>query len=195
MKSAATTDVVFLVGLAPSSLAPFSVAEMHLYAYLANLVALNQGEPVSDWGYHFAVTTDGFPFAFELADAADNLIRRSVVNVEGAALKPEDGRFAVEFDLLNSLRQSARRKPWLAGALACTLHLPLGAVRDAINHSPGLATSLRYGRPTVLLKEAQVEEIYEELKLVKNVLGEEANDFLQPVVLWLSARVLSNSKP
>ena len=43
LQSAALTDVMFLVGLAPSSIAPISVAELHLYAYLANLVALNRG--------------------------------------------------------------------------------------------------------------------------------------------------------
>ena len=39
LRSAAFTDVVFLVGLTPSSLAPVSIAELHLYAYLAHLVA------------------------------------------------------------------------------------------------------------------------------------------------------------
>ena len=63
IESAALTDVVFLVDLAPSSLAPISVSEMHLYAYLANLVALNNGVPVSDWGYAFSLTTESAPAA------------------------------------------------------------------------------------------------------------------------------------
>ena len=74
VQSAALTDVVFLVGLTPSSLAPISIAELHLYAYLANLVALNRGVPLSDWGYSFSVTAEGFPFAYDLEEARENLV-------------------------------------------------------------------------------------------------------------------------
>ena len=67
-----------------------------------------------------------------------------------------------EVAILESLRQSERRKEWLADAFACALNLPQGAVRDAINRSPGVALSLRLRRASVLLKETDVEEIYDE---------------------------------
>lgn len=195
LQSAAFTDAVFLVGLAPSSLAPVSIAELHLYAYLANLVALNRGVPVSDWGYGFAVTADGFPFAHDLEHATENLVRRSIVRVDDGRLRRGEELFEEEIGLLDGLAQSARRKAWLDDALACVLHLPRGAVRDAINHSPGVATSLRHRRASALLKEAELEDIYREFALIRDILGPEADDVVQPVVVWLSARVVSKGTP
>ena len=192
LQSAALTDVMFLVGLAPSSISPISVAELHLYAYLANLVALNGGTPISDWGYAFSVTTEGFPFAHELEVARENLGRRSIVREEEGYLRPEEDLFLAEVSVLDSLVQSARRKEWLNDALACVLNLPRGAIRDAINHSPGVAISLRHRRASALLKEADVATIYSEFALIKKVLGPESCGSLQPVVIWLSARVLSD---
>ncbi len=191
LQSAALTDVVFLVGLAPSSLAPISVAEMHLYAYLANLVALNRGVPVSEWGYAFSVTTEGFPFSHDLEEARENLVRRSIIREEDGVLCPEEELFEAEIAVLDGLAQSSRRRIWLSDAFACALNLPRGAVRDAINHSPGVAISLRHRRASALLKEADVAEIYSEFALIKEVLGPEAEDLLQPVVVWLSARVIA----
>ena len=194
VQSAAVTDVVFLVGLTPASLTPVSIAEMHLYAYLANLVALNRGVPVSDWGYRFAVTTDGFPFAHELEEATVNLVGRSVIFMDDGRVGRHD-LFDSEYGILNGLVQSARRKSWLEDAITCALHLPRGAVREAINQSPGMATRLRDRRASVLLMEKEIEEIYDEFDLVKEVLGAEMEDLLQPVVVWLSARVVSQGRP
>ena len=193
LRSAAVTDVVLLVGMAPASLAPVSIAELHLYAYLANLVALNRGVPVSHWGYRFAVTTEGFPFADALAEAAENLTKRSVVVVDDGHVR-SDELFEDEFGVLDGLVQSARRKSWLGAAFSCALHLPRGAVRDAINRTPGVATSFRHRRASALLEATEIEEIYSELAAVREVLGRGSEDLIQPVVVWLSARVVAQGR-
>ena len=195
LQSAALSDVVFLVDLAPSSLTPVSISEMHLYAYLGNLVALNRGVSTSDWGYRFAVTTDGFPFAHELKNATDSLAERSVVVVDNSRLRPGEDLFEKEVSFLDGLSQCARRRTWLADAYACALHLPRGAVREAINQSPGMAASLRRRHASELLGKPDIEEIYNEFALVRNVLGSGAEEGLQPLVVWLSSRVVSQGRP
>ena len=190
LQSAALIDVVYLVGLAPSSLAPISIAEMHLYGYLANLVSLNRGVPVSDWGYAFSMTAEGFPFAHGLEEARANLMRRSIIRADDGGLRAEEDFLDAELAILDGLVQCARRKEWFDDAFASALNLPRGAVRDAINRSPGVAGSLRNRRASTLLKEADVENIYDEFALIKEVLGPEVEGFLQPVVVWLSGRVL-----
>lgn len=192
LQSAALTDVMFLVGLAPSSIAPITVAELHLYAYIANLVALNGGIPIADWGYAFSLTSDGFPFAHDLEAARENLGRRCILREQNGCIIPEEDLYSAEMSIIESLVQSVRRKEWLIGALACVLNLPKGATRDAVNQSPGVAASLRQGRATALLQDGDVATIYTELAQVKAVLGDESYDSLQPVVIWLSAYVLSN---
>ena len=187
----ALIDVVYLVGLAPSSLAPISIAEMHLYAYLANLVSLNRGLPVSDWGYAFSVTAEGFPFAHDLEEARANLMQRSIIGADERGLRAEEDFLEAEMAVLDGLVQCARRRDWFNDAFACALNLPKGALRDAINRSPGVADSLRHRRASALLKDADVETIYDEFALIKEVLGPEAENFLQPIVVWLSGRVLA----
>ena len=191
LQAAAVTDAMFLVGLAPSSLTPVSIAEMHLYAYLGNLVAFNAGVPVSDWGYSFSVTSGGFPFANALEDATENLVCRSIVLADVDGLQRGDNLFDEEMSVLAGIVQSARRRNWLRAALACALQLPHGTVRDAINHSPGMVASLRHRRVSTLLERADLDEIHEEFALIRTVLGPQADDLLQPVVVWLSARVIS----
>ena len=191
LHSAAITDVVFLLGLLPESLTPISVAEMHMYAYLANVGALHRGVPISEWGYRFAVTSTGFPFSDSLASATENLIRRSIVSLDERQLSP-DGMFDDEREVLESLAQSRRRKEWLEDALMCVLHLPQGAVRHAINRTPGMLVSLRFRRASALLRDKEIEEIYDEFELVHDVLGSDTVDALQPLVVWLSSRVIAH---
>ena len=195
LRAAALTDVVLLVSLAPSSLAPVSVAELHLYAYLANLVALNRGVPLSEWGYSFSVTAGGFPFAPDLDSARENLVERSVLSMHQGDIRGADDPFRAELDLLHGLEQCRRREPWLEGSFACALHLPRGAVRDAINHSPGVEAGIRQRRSSALLSDLDLQEIYAEFDQISDVLGGETQDLLQPVVIWLSARVISRSWP
>ena len=92
---------------------------------------------------------------------------------------------------LDSLVQSARRKQWLRDAFSCALSLPRGAVRDAINNSPGVADGLRHRRASALLKDADIAALYDEFALVREVLEITSDDSLQPIVVWLSARVLT----
>ena len=190
LQSAAITDVAFLVSLAPSSMAPISIAELHLYAYLANIVALSKGLPVSDWGYAFSLTTEGFPFSHELDVARKHLCRRSIIQEEDYLLLPDKDLLDSETNVLDRLTQSVRRKEWLGDALVCALHLPRGSVRDAINHSPGVAKSLRDRKASALLRDADTHEIYNELSLINDLLGSHQIDSVQSIVIWLSARII-----
>ena len=185
-------DVILLLGLAHSSLTPISAPELHLYAYLGNLVAFSQGQPVSDWGYLFSVTREGFPFSQSLDLARRDLIEQSIIlEKQGGLLEPDSELFEPEFQLILSLTQSNRRKIWQKTSLACALNMPAGAVRHAINRSPGMAVNVQQGRASELLTPKDTDRIHEEFEMVRKVLGEKGSNLLQPAILWLSARVLS----
>ena len=191
LMSNAHTDVVMLVGDAPRSISPMSVPELHLYAYLGCLLALLDGVPVADWGYRFTVTREGMPFSADLETARDRAIRRGVIVLKEWRLIEQGGeRFEEEFKLYCELAQSARRRPWLRAAVQCGLALPVGAIRDAVNRSPGVMEGLRDGRARVLFDYDDVESLYVEFETVRKVLGESGGQLLQPAILWLSARVL-----
>lgn len=189
--SAALADVTFLVGLAPTSISPITVAELHLYAYLGNLTALKAGSPISDWGYRFSITESGFPFSYSLDEARNNLITRSVIWNEPKGLVPNEERYELELALFNQLSQSARRKVWLKTALDCVLNLPSGSIRYAINKTPGVSVNLRDRRTSMLLKDSDIENIYDEFKIIDEILDKNEQNVLQPMILWLSARIFN----
>lgn len=189
----AQSDILFLFGSMPPSLLPLTVAEVHLYTYLANLIALNMGYSVDEWRYRFAVTKDGFPFSEPLNLAFNNLVDRSVLihDIQGGFI-PFEPRFSEEHSLVASLKMCNRRSVWLEAAAHCVLNLPTGTVRSAINESPGVLMAIRDRQVTILLKETDLSLIYDEFSMIREVLGQDSDGLLQPAVLWLSARILAN---
>jgi hypothetical protein len=190
----AYADAVLLIGNAPSSLTPMSVSELHLYAYLGNLIAFSQGQPVSDWGYRFTVTREGFPFSQELEQARCDLVNRSIiVEQRKGLLQPDEELFEPEYRLMLELSQTRRREIWQKTSLACALNLPSGAVRHAINQSPGMAINFQQGRAGELLRSQDTDRIYEEFEMIREFLDEQSGSIVQPAVTWLAARVLSGT--
>ena len=182
---------MFLIGDAPSSLVPMSVSELHLFAYLGCLLALFKGSPVSEWGYRFSVTREGFPFSAEFEVARKLLIRSSIVEIDDQGLmRPDPSRFDAEFGIHLVLRQSARRRYWLKIATQCALALPVGSIGHAIGRSPGFSQFGRHPQSHSLLEEGDVGLLYDEYKAVQSILGDDAKDLLSPAIIWLSARVL-----
>lgn len=190
-------DVVSILQGAPASILPMSVVELHLYAYLGCVLALFRGSPVSDWGYHFSVTSEGFPFSVELDAARKVALVRGLAQEDAAGLIETDVvNLAREFTILSRLSSLSGRVEWLRAATNCALAFPVGVIRYAINQTPGMAVPVSLGQRGTLFQDSDVALLYDEYKAVKEVLGPEVEDLLSPAVLWLSARVLrSNEVP
>jgi hypothetical protein len=189
-------DALAIINEAPDSVTPISVTELHLFCYLACVVALFRGNPISDWGYSFAITSEGFPFSADLEKARQHLYRSGVVDVDsGGLMAPRRTELTAELGIVLTLRDWSSRRDWLKAAVDCALALPIGAIRHAVTRSPGVETPFLLGQRSHLLNHPDVELLYEEYKIVSSVLGPEAKDALSPAVLWLSARILREDEP
>lgn len=184
-------DALAILGDAPASIVPMSIVEMHLYAYLGCVLGLFRGNPVAAWGYSFAITTEGFPYSVQFDEARQVLLFRGLAtqNDEGL-LEPDSENMQIEMEEVLSFSQYGTRRDWLRTATNCALAFPVGAIRHAINRSPGVEAPLRLGQRRQLLQTDDVELLYDEHEAVRKVLGPEVQDLLSPAVLWLSARVL-----
>ena len=184
-------DVIALLGDAPRSVLPMTVFELHLYAYLACVLGLFRGFPAASWGYLFAVTSEGVPFSAELETARRLLTARGLVSEsEEGFIAPHADTLPAELDELSSLSGPSRRRECLKIATRCALALPIGAVRQAVGSSPGLAAAAALGQNRVLLQQNDVSVLHDEYETVCAALEEETRSLLSPAVLWLSARVL-----
>lgn len=184
-------DGLVIMNDAPASVVPMSVNEMHLYSYLGCIFALFKGKPVSEWGYPYAITSDGFPFSVELDSARQTLCSGGLIEIDSEGLmhaRPKE--LSAELDTVLSVGPWASRRPWLRAATECALALPLGSIRHAVSRSPGVAASFLLGQRARLLEPTDATLLYEEYGIVSSVLGADAQDVLSPAVIWLSARIL-----
>lgn len=184
-------DALVIMNDAPASVLPLSINEMHLYSYLGCVFALFKGRPLAEWGYSFALTSEGFPFSVDLDRA------RSTLSVTGLIDQDDDGRMEsrpdelnAELEMLFNASPWRARRPWIRAATECPLALPLGSIRHAVNRSPGVASSFLLGQRARLLEPADVTLLYDEYAVVSSVLGTDTEDILSPAVVWLTARIL-----
>lgn len=188
-------DALAVLAEAPSSTLPMSVVEMHLLAYLACLLSLYRGRPISDWGYSFAITEEGFPFSADLEAAREAAVALgNAAEVIPGLIEPIHDRLREELEAVLGFSPFAYRLELLKVASQCAVTLPSGSVRDAISRSPGVAQPFRNRQRGPLLQTADIELLHEEYFAVKGVLGGDPRDLLSPATLWLSARVLRNEE-
>jgi hypothetical protein len=187
----AYVDGLVIMNDAPASVLPMSVNEMHLYSYLGCILALFKGKPVADWGYPYAITSEGFPWSAEFDQARKTLCASGLIEVDDRGLMtPRPLELKAELETVLGLSSSAERRPWLRAAVECALALPVGSIRYAVSRSPGVSTPFFLGQRGKLLEPSDATLLYEEYAIVSEVLGSGAQDVLSPAVIWLSARIL-----
>lgn len=184
-------DALVIMNDAPPSVVPVSVNEMHLYSYLGCIFALFKGMPIAEWGYPYAITSEGFPFSAELDQARETLCSSGLIEFDDQGLmRPRPNELSGELDIMLSVGPWSSRRPWLRAATECALALPIGSIRHAVSRSPGVASSFLLGQRARLLEPTDASLLYEEYSIVNSVLGADAGDVLSPAVIWLSARIL-----
>lgn len=184
-------DAVAIMVDAPASVVPMTVIEAHLYAYLGCILGLFKGQAVGDWGYPFAVTSEGFPFSVQFEAARAIVVARGLIDEDGQGMMTARcGELAAEIDSLLTMGPWTDRRLWLRAATQCALALPVGSIRHAIGQTPGLSASVRLGQRRHLLQADDIDLLYEEYGIVSSVLGDDVKDLLSPAVIWLSARIL-----
>ena len=186
-------DCLAVIAMAPRSVLPISVIEMHLFTYLACILALFGGQPVAEWGYRFALTKEGFPFSPEFEEARNTVVDRGLLVVHpDATVSGNDAELQDEIKLLMGLTNFSRRCEWIKTATECTLALPLGSIRYALESLPSISAATRLNQNHPLLQQTEIDQLYEEYAFVSGALEDGTADPLSPAVIWLSARLLEN---
>lgn len=184
-------DALAIIGDAPASTMPMTVIETHLYAYLGCILGLFKGQAIGDWGYPFAVTSEGFPFSVQFENARSMVVARGLADEDGEGmLTTRHDEMSAEIASLLTFGSWSDRRLWLRAATQCALALPVGSIRHAISQTPGVATSVRLGQRRQLLQADDIDLLYGEYQIVSSVLGTDVHDLLSPAVIWLSARIL-----
>ncbi|HEY3801979.1 MAG TPA: hypothetical protein VGL61_05200 [Kofleriaceae bacterium] len=197
MNPAALFDALTIGVQLTGALGSAGRSEIHLFSYLACLLALYETKPVTEWGYSFAGTQDGSPFSPELNDAIDSLVRTGSLTA-----KSEAGDFfivektgAQEHADLRGIESLALRERYLEGACSSLLSIPIGRIRMGLQKEPSLAQVAPGRAPRPLLEGIAYDELYVQLEALHQSLGNVVTDLLVPAVVWLSYLAKNAERP
>ncbi len=183
-------DCLSVAVAVPISVAPVSTRELHILGYLACLLAVFEGEPIADWGYHFALTSRGYPHSAAFETARATLAECGYITQVEPEMFVSAERGKVELETLRQLSFLSRRQRWLNAAADCALALPMGSIRYALTARDDLRASEGSGQPRDLITAAYLDRVHDERVIIEKALGGESADLMAPAVAWLSLYVL-----
>lgn len=185
MKPDAYYDTLAISVKLKSSFESIAPSEIHLFAYLSCLLSLYRGKAVSDWGYEFVATSNGSPFSQEVDNALTFLVREGYLYESNGYLTIVSEGLQ-DYKELGELLQNRQREPFLDGACASVLAMPIGLIRQAISTDHDMKAAMSFGDTRALLTESSVENLYEAFALLSQEIGVNINDLMVPAVVWLN---------
>jgi hypothetical protein len=179
----ATFDYLFTVTNLGERLGSAAGGEVHLFAYLACLLSLLDGQPSASWGYNFSGLEMGSPFSADLQDSGGELERLGMIRpINAGFLLTESG--TERLSQLKSLDFFRERLKYLAPACQSLLAFPVGMIRNAMSMEPGLRPVIRTGGSRPLLAETTLGQLHEYREALMSALGQ-STDLLVPATVWL----------
>jgi hypothetical protein len=160
-----------------------TAAEIHLLAYLACLLSLYDGRPVSDWQYSFVKSSWGSPYASAIDHSVNSLSQAGLAKVSEIIRITDEGAEFVNFLQLQS--EHSWRVPFLKGATASALSIPAGVIRSGLYEEPGLRIESIHRGPRHLLEEQGLPALHRHFAALHEVLGLEHRDLMIPAVVWI----------
>jgi hypothetical protein len=191
LNPAASYDAVVLAYGIGQQIGTVAGAELHLFSYLACVLAVYRGWPAADWGYRFACTDTGAPYSHEVQEAIEELLALGHLRSSGDAmiLTPEGQELQL---FLSSLEAQRKRLPYLEGACSSLLGMSVGTVRRAVSSEPTIQRAVALSRNQLLLDDIGQALVYEEFERITSAIGTDSPDLLVPSIIWLTALAASS---
>lgn len=181
----AAFDVLYVIAGVEETYSSLSGIELQLFIYLACILGLYDGRPVSDWKYSFVAAPTSAPFSAELLNAIERLKRiRYVEEDEDFHRATDEGR--IELERWMKLSRFSERAPYLHGAIGAAKTMPMAFFRNGIELEPQLRNAVFLRESKHLLDDAGLAQVYSQFKVLAEALGDSTPDFMVPAVVWLS---------
>jgi hypothetical protein len=164
--------------------------EIHLFGYLACLLAVYHGWPATDWEYRFACTENGAPFSHEIQTSIEELLSLGYLMDKDEALGLDSAGREME-SFLSSLEVQHKRLPFLEGATSSLLGMSAGMVRRAISAEPSMQRATALARKQLLLDDVGQTLVYDEFEAISAAIGGDVSDLMVPAMVWLTTLMTS----
>jgi hypothetical protein len=164
--------------------------EVHVFAYLACLLAMYDGHSPPWWDYQFVGTKIGAPYSAMLADAVDLLTATGSLQ-QSAGVLSISKRGRDDIAALSIFDSYAPRTRYLEAACQCALTIPLASLGEILRAEPQLRSAVSLMQSRELLDEMGVALLETHFAAVRRALadvGSEAaySDLMIPATVWLT---------
>jgi hypothetical protein len=185
LSSVAYYDTLAITAKLQEHLDRTALSELHLFAYLACLLALYRGKPVSDWGYGFVATENGSPFSPELGSAVRRVVAQGLV-VEFEQYLTINAAGREEHAILQQLSQYNARDEFIEAACSSVLAVPLGVIKSAVSTDHDMKIALQLHDTRRLLSDPALERLHATFEALTEEVGIDVKDLIVPAVVWIS---------
>jgi len=179
-------DTITIVRELGPTLGGVSRLEVQRASYLSCLLALYRGRPLAEWGYRFARTEFGTPFASEINDALEFLVNSSQLVEQGVRFHLTRSSQQL-LEHLRSLASLAERDEYLHAACGSALAVPPATFSEGLDNEPTVQSAFQRSAGGGLLQGPALQILYEHFDALSNILDEEVGDLLTPSVVWLTS--------
>jgi hypothetical protein len=181
-------DTLVLIDGRAQSLGPIeravTTAEIHLFAFMACLLALYDSKPVADWGYAFVRPVSGAPFAAEIDAAIEQGLSAGLIVGD----REEVTLGAPGNHLITGMRTLVRfqdRNQYLEAAWKAGLTNPPAMIRAALKEGLGVSDAAAHAR-YILPTTPTLAVLYEHFAALRATIPASGDSKLIPAILWLS---------
>lgn len=181
-------DSLYLSKTLQENLGDFARSEIHLFSYLACLLSLYDGHPISFWGYSYIKNEYGSPFSFEIEEAIKTSESQRFLskNDDKYLIITESG-----LEILNHLTNHAvfsDRLLYLNVAITSITLLPFGMVKESVSNEPVLNSAQNHDKRRNLIDENNVAMnlLYDHFRILKLALSDKYNDITVPALVWIN---------
>jgi hypothetical protein len=188
--SQATYDCLFIGSKLQDNIEDFSEGEIQLFAYLSCLLALYDGKNVSSWGYLFIKNKIGSPYSVDISNATNSLKRSNCLidadKDQYYNISEKGGLYLEQFSKHSS---NLSRTKYLELALSMMNFFPYGVLTKAINDEPILLSlrGINVRRNLLDIDGSGLALLYEQFKLLKQVLKDGEHQLIKPAYVWLNS--------
>lgn len=162
-----------------------TLPEIHVFAYLACLLAVYDGRPVSTWGYNFVATESTAPFTNEMLEATDALVSAGLLARDERLFSTTDGG-AEELERWQRLQRFKARTRYLRGATGTAAALPINAVTEGLSNDPQISVANYLQSPRPLLDDAGLTALHSQFRALESALGKDVSDLMVPAIVWIT---------
>jgi len=160
--------------------------EINTMLYLAELLSIYDGCNSLDWGYEFTRNKYGAPISVELIEEVDFLCSK------GLLVKDALGYYKISqgasFDTIQSLSKSkvlGWKTKYIEAVFDSLLTKSFPKVVSAVQNEPGISLLEKIGRTSTLLQSSLVDVLYDDFRILQEIIGDSPIDLVVPASLWI----------